>query len=148
MIRKGILKLAVGVIFMLSVAGCGNEGNSNTNGTITLTADAPVTGAGTAVLNAAATVTPAPLTGGVPPGLAGAEVIFTATQYGLDSGSGLFVTVETYTNKAFTNSVGVATMLAHAFQQQTFATTIQVTASSNALTSQTINIAVPLFVPL
>lgn len=135
MVFKRLFTVVATVVFTMSIFGCGE--NSNTNGTLTLTASAPVSGVGTADLIASATVNPA---------RTGTEVNLTVTQFGYSSTSG-YVTVEVYTDRKATNSTGFVNFNAHSFiQSQVMATSLQVTATCQGL-SQTINIPVDKYVP-
>lgn len=146
MFKKCFLRCAVALLFMVSIAGCGSDSNSNTNGSLTLVA--PVTiGAGIAVMNATATLVPNSVVSGVTPGLAGAEVTFTVSQFGYNPGISGIEVLESYTETAFTNNVGVA-RISHNFSQSlVMATTIQVTAKCQGLVSETVSNPVPKFVP-
>lgn len=142
-----LLKIAITLLFVFSISGCGSDANSDTNGELTLTASAPVTGAGTVVLNATATVVPGGgTTTTVPPGLPGADVDFTYSQYGTNSSGFIETLVNSRTDSAPTNSQGVATFSRVFVQSQDMATTIQITAKFGGITSTTINIAVPKYV--
>lgn len=146
--KRNLVKIAMALLFMFSITGCGSGGNSDTNGQITLAAVAPLTGAGTAALTATATIKPGSgITITNPLGLAGADVDFTYSQYGTDSG-GSIVTLVNSTESRLTDSSGAA-IFSYTFQQSLdYATTIQVTAKFGGLTSTTINIPVPKYVPV
>lgn len=118
------------------LGGCGE--NSNTNGTLALSASAPPSGAGTADLTASAIVSPA---------RTGTEVSLSVTQFGFNKTTGQFETVEVFTDKKSTDPSGLATFSSHSFvQSQIMATSLQVTATCQGL-SQTTNIPIPIYVP-
>ena len=143
MFKKGLLECAVALLLMFSIAGCGSDGNSNTNGQLTLTADAPVSG-GYANLNATATVIPGSgITTGVTPGLPGADIDFIYSQYGPN---GEIVVKQTSESRP-TNSLGVATFSKPFQQSQDMLTTIQITAKYYGLASETKYITVTKYVP-
>lgn len=146
--NRSLIKIATTLLFMFSLTGCGSGGSSDTNGTLTLTAATTDSGAGTVTLNATALLRPGSgTTTTVPPGLAGADIDFTYSQYGTDSGGSLVTLVNSTTESAPTNSAGIANY-AHVFlQSQDMATTIQVTAKFGDLTSTTFNLPVPKYVP-
>jgi hypothetical protein len=129
---KKMFKLLM-LLLAFAINGCG-DGNSETNGSLSLTAAAPVN-SGLANLVATASLTPV---------LTGAKISFTATQYGSNNGN--VETVEVYQNNVNTDITGKAVM-AHNFVQQQFDTTIQVTAVSQGLLAAPVSIVVPKLVP-
>lgn len=121
MVIKRFVNLLVAATFILSVAGCGSE-NSNTNGNLTLTADAPVN-AGVANLTATALLTPAQV---------GSIVTFTAKQYGTNS-SGVVETPVIVTANVSTDKQGSATWFHNFAQSATMDTTLEITVNSGGL---------------
>lgn len=121
MLMKRILKVTAVLLFICSVSGCGNEGNSNTNGTLSLTAVAPVN-AGTANLTAIAAVT----SGRAEATLIGIPVNFSAVQYPLATPP------LTESGVVYTDQAGAAEWVKN-FPQQTYATTLEVTANSGGI---------------
>lgn len=128
-----IFKIFGALLFIIAVAGCGSEGNSNTNGTISLTADATPNGGGVVNLTATATLTP---------GQTGSKIHFTATMYdstGIIEGP---VSADIATNPA-----GVTSPFAFNFSQSTTSvTTLEVTATAGGLFDIK-RISIPKFVP-
>ena len=120
------------LLFVVAVTGCGTEGDSETNGTLTLTADAPVLSSPYAILTASASVTPVKV---------GTKVNFTANQFGFNPESGKDEIVESISESVYTDVNGLAQMTTHNFTQRTFDTILQVTAVVGGL-SQTKTISV------
>lgn len=148
MLMKNIVKIAVSLLLAISLTACGSAGDSETNGTLTLSASGEDTGAGTTLMNATATITPG---GGttitVLPGKPGAEIDFTYSQYGTDSSGYIQTIVPPTTESVLTDSQGTATFSKGFLQSQDMATTIQVTAKFGGLTSTTVTIPVLKYVP-
>ena len=123
---RNFLRITVALLLMVSLAGCGNDLNSNTNGTLSLTATAPVSG-GTAFFSATAKVAP-----GRSGTLSSIPVSFTAVQIGTDPSTSSIFTLTVPSGELRTDNTGSVTW-SHNFLQKTFDTTIQVTVNVDGL---------------
>lgn len=136
MVFKKIFVVMAILLVVISMAGCGDEGNSNTNGTLKLgtsvSVNKPAVG-----LTATTTVTPVKV---------GALVNISVSQYGYNSSTGLFEVIDSYSESKSTDITGTA-VFDHNFQQSpNMSTTLEVTASIGGL-HQTVRIPVDKFVP-
>lgn len=121
MVIRRFFNTLVTASFILSIAGCGSE-NSNTNGKLTLTVDAPVS-AGVTNLTATALLTPVQV---------GSKISFTAKQYGTNN-SGTVETPVSVTAEVPTDKQGSAVWFYNFVPITTMETTLEVTASSGGL---------------
>lgn len=135
---KRLLRLAVVMLFVVAVAGCGTEGDSETNGTLTLNILNSTYSSGYVHLKANANVTPA---------ITGTDVGFEAILYYTDS-TGVSRIVAECKDTRTTDITGVTTELACDLKQDlVFETTLRVTASIGGLHDTMWVEAIPAFTP-
>lgn len=116
---KGIIKVLASLLLVVAVSGCG-DGNSETNGTLTITTvDAPVN-AGTITMSASALLTPIQT---------GSEITFVTTMF--NAGGALPVPVNCSGTRN-TDVTGIATISCN-IPQPSAAATLQVSAIAGGL---------------
>lgn len=138
MLIRNALKVFVTLLLLITFAGCGE--NSNTNGSLTLAAEAPVN-AGLANFKASATITSG-RTGAL---LDSIPITFTAVQYGTDSAGTLIS--DPPVSAVIKSDVSGAAVWNRNFPQKAYKTAIQVTASVDGVPPQTITVPVDALTP-
>ena len=129
MYLKKILRLTAALLLAFSFAGCGSEGNSNTNGDLVLNILIQLS-PGVPVANLTATAT---VTSGRTPNAEGIPVTFSAKQYGVDL-TGALVTEERVQPKEIKTAAGGIAIWDANFPQKSYPTTLEVSASAGGIT--------------
>jgi len=124
-----MMKAGIALLFMFSIAGCGSEGDSETNGTLTLSAVAPVN-AGTVTMTATAILTP---------GKVGSDISFTTYYF---NAGGAYPTGAGCSGTQKTDPTGTATISCN-FIQISDPATLQISATSGGLAAIPVSIPIP-----